>query len=114
MTDLRKAAEMLMKALDDGWVERGDSVVIALRQALAQPEQEPVAWITPDGEGFRMRLEPPVNDVPLGWKALYTAPPKPEQEPVAYIDHVSGKPKLIDGYVVQTDYDIPLYTKEQA
>ena len=37
--------------------------------------QEPVAWITPDGEGFRMRLEPPVNDVPLGWKALYTAPP---------------------------------------
>ena len=39
MTDLRKAAEMLMKALDDGWVERGDNVVIALRQALAQPEQ---------------------------------------------------------------------------
>ena len=38
---------------------------------------------------------------------------KPEQaekqEPVAYIDHVSGKPKFIDGYVVQTDYDIPLY-----
>ena len=39
MTDLRKAAEMLMKALDDGWVERGDNVAIALRQALAQPEQ---------------------------------------------------------------------------
>jgi hypothetical protein len=33
-----------------------------------------------------------------------------KQEPVAYIDHVSGKPKFIDGYVVQTDYDIPLYT----
>jgi len=32
------------------------------------------------------------------------------QEPVAYIDHVSGKPKFINGYVVQTDYDIPLYT----
>lgn len=31
-------------------------------------------------------------------------------KPVAYIDHVSGKPKFIDGYVVQTDYDIPLYT----
>ena len=44
------------------------------QKLLAQPEQEPVAWITPDGEGFRMRLEPPVNDVPLGWKALYTAP----------------------------------------
>jgi hypothetical protein len=33
-----------------------------------------------------------------------------KQAPVAYIDHVSGKPKFIDGYVVQTDYDIPLYT----
>jgi hypothetical protein len=33
-----------------------------------------------------------------------------EPDPVAYIDHVSGKPKFIDGYVVQTDYDIPLYT----
>jgi len=33
-----------------------------------------------------------------------------KQEPVAYIDHVSGKPKFINGYVVQTDYDIPLYT----
>jgi len=33
-----------------------------------------------------------------------------KQEPVAYIDHVSGKPKFIDGYVVQTVYDIPLYT----
>lgn len=39
MNDLRKAAEMLMKALDDGWVERGDNVAIALRQALAQPDE---------------------------------------------------------------------------
>jgi hypothetical protein len=36
-----------------------------------------------------------------------------EPDPVAYIDHVSGKPKFIDGYVVQTDYDIPLYTAPQ-
>ena len=41
-----------------------------------QPEQEPVAWITPNGEGFRIRFSPPVNDVPLGWDALYTAPPR--------------------------------------
>lgn len=71
MNDLRKAAEMLMKALDDGWVERGDNVAIALRKALAlsdnpldiadrayfagkqagieetlaQPEQEPVHFL---------------------------------------------------------------------
>ena len=95
MTDLRKAAERLLEALDDGWVERGDNVAIALRQALAQPEQEPVAWITPDGEGFRMRLEPPTDDVPLGWKALYTAPSKPwvgltEWERNYYNNRLSG------------------------
>ena len=38
--------------------------------------QEPVAWITPDGEGFRIRFSPPTNDVPLGWDALYTHPPQ--------------------------------------
>lgn len=31
-------------------------------------------------------------------------------KPIAYIDHVSGKPKLIDAYVIQTPVDIPLYT----
>lgn len=41
-----------------------------------QPAQEPVAWITPDGEGFRIRFSAPTSDVPLGWDALYTAPPK--------------------------------------
>jgi hypothetical protein len=44
----------------------------------SQPAQEPVAWITPDGEGFRIRFSPPTNDVPLGWDALYTTPPKRE------------------------------------
>jgi len=42
--------------------------------------------------------------------AAHALPQAEKQEPVAYIDHVSGKPKFIDGYVVQTDYDIPLYT----
>ena len=43
-----------------------------------EPEQEPVAWITPDGKGFRIRFSPPTNDVPLGWDALYTTPPQRE------------------------------------
>jgi hypothetical protein len=37
---------------------------------------EPTCWITPDGEGWRMRFDPPVNDVPLGWTPLYTTPPQ--------------------------------------
>ena len=44
MTDLRKAAERLLEALEDGWVQRDDWVAFELRQQLAQPEQEPVAW----------------------------------------------------------------------
>jgi len=45
---------------------------------MVQPAQEPVAWITPDGEGFRIRFSAPTNDVPLGWDALFTTQPKRE------------------------------------
>jgi hypothetical protein len=38
MTDLRRAAERLFQALDDGWVQRDDLVAITLHQALAQPQ----------------------------------------------------------------------------
>ena len=54
--------------------EEIDELRAYIESQLAQSEQEPVAWITPDGEGFRIRFSPPVNDVPLGWDALYTTP----------------------------------------
>jgi hypothetical protein len=58
-------------------VELYEETIASLRQAIAELEsQEPVAWITPDGEGFRIRFSPPTNDVPLGWDALYTHPPQ--------------------------------------
>ena len=87
MSDLRKAAEQALKYLENNspetdtlvevephvWEYRGSLVIQALRQALAQPEQEPVAWITNGGKGE------------LGWRkttekdiSLYTAPPKRE------------------------------------
>jgi hypothetical protein len=40
--------------------------------AAAQLAERPTCWITPDGEGFRIRLSPPVDAVPLGWQELYT------------------------------------------
>jgi hypothetical protein len=68
-----------------------DKAITAIKEALAQPEQEPVAWMTPDREGFRIRFSPPVNDVPLGWDALYLAPPqRTEQEPVATVTSETG------------------------
>lgn len=63
---INKSVEMA-----DGWTTVGQHNVLSFLKSLKP--SEPVAWITPDGEGFRMRLEPPVDDVPLGWKALYTA-----------------------------------------
>ena len=43
MTDLRKAAEMALEALEDifGKEKKDVGAINALRQALAQPEQEP-------------------------------------------------------------------------
>jgi hypothetical protein len=88
MTDLRKAAEMALEALEglqtwsNGWLKFTDEIQ-ALRQALAQPEQEPVAWITNGGKGELWWYQsskfdeegnligPNPDDIPL-----YTAPPK--------------------------------------
>ena len=53
----------------------GDANTICAGQCKSK-EQEPVAWITPDGEGFRIRFSQPTTDVPLGWEALYTSPPQ--------------------------------------
>ena len=55
---------------------------LALRQALAQPEQEPVAWVTFNayGEEDDVWYENPEGKLLDGWtyKPLYTAPPNSE------------------------------------
>jgi hypothetical protein len=97
MTDLRKAAEMALEALERtgtaGNYAKESIAIQALRQALAmenfsevnqeieealkQPEQEPVAWLDSDGfpwskEGMECRT---TKDT---YTPLYTAPPKRE------------------------------------
>jgi hypothetical protein len=69
---LKLALEALEAHADIGI--KSDKAITAIKEALAQPAQEPVAWITPDGEGFRIRFSAPTSDVPLGWDALYTIP----------------------------------------
>ena len=108
MTDLRKAAEMALDALD-AWlvadvtklpivIPQTENTVFALRQALAQPwdttdmayrpnglsvEQEPVAWMVRDcidGFIYPSPFENPAGTIKGGSKPLYTAPPsKPWQ-----------------------------------
>ena len=82
MTDLRKAAEMALKVLEHslGYSNEAQARIgeakQALRQALAQPEQEPVAWINKDG-WFRSS-----KDADVAFRAyafpLYAGPKKKE------------------------------------
>ena len=58
--------------------ELEDAAIEALEAALAQPEQEPVAWMLPDYGDVLSASETDgtgIYNVPL-----YTAPPKPEQD----------------------------------
>ena len=86
MSDLRKAAEMALDYIRrEGWTNpQGKGVFVALSQALAQPEQEPVAWmhilsdghkycVTKDESGYVDNFTDTYTTVPL-----YTAPPKRE------------------------------------
>ena len=81
MSDLRKAAEMALEVMEynraNGTPNMG-AAIEALRQALAQPEQEPVGYVTienisswaqvPSIKWFKKPTE----------GQLYTAPPKRE------------------------------------
>ena len=79
MTDLRKAAEMALEALRNAYsfipiqiIEQNRRAEEALRQALAQPEQEPVAWVY---NGILHEFDPSefaTSEV----TPLYIAPPK--------------------------------------
>ena len=49
-----------------------DNATAALRERLAQPEQEPVAWMSPNKESF-VHAEDVGNSVP-NWTDYYTIP----------------------------------------
>jgi hypothetical protein len=94
MTDLRKAAEMALEALkdthyriidagliDQDLLNRNFTVATALRQALAQSEQEPVAWLIQYKDRHEFvwcNKTVPFKEQVLGIEPLYTAPPKRE------------------------------------
>ena len=74
MSDLRKAAEMALEALEN-YKQGNSEPAKALRQALAQPEQEPVAQLQEEqfGRGQVLWFNKPADKT-----MLYTAPPKRE------------------------------------
>lgn len=77
MTTLREAAQMALDALRmwEKGASNGSSThkaIEALRAALAQPEQEPVAWMDAHDPTEIYYRKPPQGDV----VPLYLAPPK--------------------------------------
>ena len=54
-----------------GLVDRKQAIT-ALRAALAEPEQEPVAWQWLDTANYRKKL--PADAIPEHWRPLFTAP----------------------------------------
>ena len=80
MSDLRKAAEMALAKLDHLWEiavdERMGTDVLpeikALREALAQPEQEPVAYLDEGLGAFYWANDYKKN---VGFTPLYAVPP---------------------------------------
>jgi hypothetical protein len=79
MTDLRKAAEMALEALEGYPLPFQAPIKEALRQALAQPEQEPVAW---NGACVLGHCDSPSGcETSNCCRADYTAPPKQEWDP---------------------------------
>lgn len=90
MTTLREAAEMALEALESLEVRCTDSETVTawypeatnkLREALSQPEPEPVAWTTmywPDADDwlFLSGRANPNGKLKGEWTALYTHPPQ--------------------------------------
>ena len=76
MTDketMKMALEFIERVNKEGWIlddfePQMYEAIAALKERLAQPEQEPVAWISPKGH---IHFEPYLDSVPL-----YTHPPQ--------------------------------------
>jgi hypothetical protein len=79
MTDLQTAAAQLaLEALEgggDSWRRIGPAID-ALKAALEQPEQEPVAWQWLNTAHFRKKL--PADAERGAWNPLFTHPPRRE------------------------------------
>jgi hypothetical protein len=80
MTTLREAAEMALEALDCIYsplhvreIDKVGKAMNALRAALEQPEQEPVAWMDREGDIYRM---PEIKNWAPPHTLLYPAPPQ--------------------------------------
>jgi DNA-directed RNA polymerase subunit RPC12/RpoP len=87
--EVERALEALLSVKNHGWNEdthMGRALIATLRDRLAQPEQEPVAYTTGHCEKHKQKGGCQLHNLQCGWpdcdRKPITAPPQPEQEPV--------------------------------
>lgn len=99
MTTLREAAVMALEALNNlKTTVLVETEISVLREALAQHEPEPVAWIDRDGEVYRM---PEIKNWAPPHTMLYTAPPQREWVDLTNeeIEWIKGSANRAIGYI---------------
>jgi hypothetical protein len=98
-----KALKLALEALEN--IYHADTLIVvqystikAIREALAAPVQEPVAWITQ--AGVLTKTDTKAQGELYGWTPLYTAP-EPAQEPNNFcprcgkrLEGVLGRPQM--------------------
>ena len=57
-----------------------EQAITAIKEALAQPEQEPVAWLVTYGGLTHVEYTQPNMVVDTHYQPLYAAPPQPKEE----------------------------------
>ena len=111
MTD-KEAMKLALEALETLMLERGsiyEQAITALKEALAQPEQEPVAWMwdvnngggyTSKGIGFMQ------TNIPFAkHTSLFTTPPQRTEPLIGCVNHDCDKCKERE-WVGLTDEEI--------
>ena len=81
----RRALELRCNDADGNEVDLVTPAIKALRDRLAQPEPEPVAWAHPEWLTYRRAPAPDVY-YKNRWIPLYTAPPKREWVGLTEVD----------------------------
>ena len=85
---MRQALELALEALETprpfdsypplwrAYEKTINEAIIAIKEALAQPEQEPVAWWIPKAEQFCLPSSDGTRPFAKAWEPLYTTPPQ--------------------------------------
>jgi len=91
-----KALDLALEALeaalsdDQPYIDKSKAAITAIKQALAAPVQEPVAYWIPKAEQFCI-ADPSGRPFAKAWEPLYTTPPAAQRQWVGLTDEELSK-----------------------